>query len=138
MDTHSDAVITTLAVPLSDKQRLFDPHVVKVVTDARGYALYFSRAPVPWHRDEFAHPERPLPADTEFSRHIGLYAYRAGFLDRYISWPPAPLEKAESLEQLRVLWHGERIHVSEAHVEPGHGVDTQTDLEEAAKILSGA
>lgn len=136
MDDHRDAVMTTLAAPLDDKQRLFDPHVVKVVTDARGYALYFSRAPIPWHRDEFAHEERPLPVDTEFLRHIGLYAYRAGFLDRYIKWPPAPMEKAESLEQLRVLWHGERIHVSEALVEPGHGVDTQNDLEEAAKILS--
>ncbi len=136
MDDHRDAVMTTLAAPLDDKQRLFDPHVVKVVTDARGYALYFSRAPIPWHRDGFAHEERPLPVDTEFLRHIGLYAYRADFLDRYIKWPPAPMEKAESLEQLRVLWHGERIHVSEALVEPGHGVDTQNDLEEAAKILS--
>ncbi|MEE9358191.1 3-deoxy-manno-octulosonate cytidylyltransferase [Candidatus Vondammii sp. HM_W22] len=136
IDDHRDAVMTTLAAPLDDKQRLFDPHVVKVVTDARGYALYFSRAPIPWHRDGFAHEERPLPVDTEFLRHIGLYAYRAGFLDRYIKWPLAPMEKAESLEQLRVLWHGERIHVSEALVEPGHGVDTQNDLEEAAKILS--
>ncbi|MES9902430.1 MAG: 3-deoxy-manno-octulosonate cytidylyltransferase [Sedimenticola sp.] len=137
MDTHTDAVITTLSAPLTDKQRLFDPNVVKVVTDAEGYALYFSRAPIPWHRDEFVHQERPLPEEGGFFRHIGLYAYRAGFLEEYVNWPPAPLESAESLEQLRVLWHGKRIHVSEAHVEPGHGVDTEDDLRQAALVLVG-
>ena len=137
MATHTDAVITTLSTAITDRETLFDPHVVKVVCDAKGYALLFSRAPVPWHRDEFLHPDRPLPEVGHFQRHIGLYAYRAGFLDQYISWPPAPIEIAESLEQLRVLWHGKRIHVSEAVEAPGHGVDTGDDLKRVEKSLLG-
>lgn len=129
MDNHPDAVMTTLSADLSDAAQLFDPNVVKLVTDARGYALYFSRAPIPWNRDEFANQEQ-LPASVQgYRRHIGLYAYRAGFLDRYIQWQPAPLELVESLEQLRVLWHGERIHVSAVAEVPGQGVDTQHDLD---------
>ncbi len=128
MQTHERANITTLATPVEERDDLFDPHIVKVVTDAEGYALYFSRAPIPWHRDEFIHTDRPLPADVGFARHIGLYAYRAGYLEKYVNWPPAPLELAESLEQLRVLWHGGCIHVSQAEREPGHGIDTADDL----------
>lgn len=136
MDSHPDAVITTLSAPIGDRDVLFDPHLVKVVTDAEGYALYFSRAPIPWHREELLHPDRPLPDTTPFDRHIGLYAYRAGFLKRYVDWPHAPLEQAESLEQLRVLWHGEKIHVSTATEEPGHGVDTQADLKRVEKEMT--
>jgi len=128
MNLHSDASVTTLAAPIKSRDQLFDYHVVKVVTDAAGYALYFSRAPVPWHRDEFVSTAPQLPLDTTFLRHIGLYAYRAGFLQHYIDWPQSQLERAESLEQLRVLWHGHRIHVSEALEEPGHGVDTWDDI----------
>lgn len=135
MDTHPDAQVTTLSAPITERDMLFDPHVVKVVTDGGGYALYFSRAPIPWHRDEFLHDHRPLPGGVGFVRHIGLYAYRAGFLERYVSWQPAPIELAESLEQLRVLWHGDRIHVSEAHQTPGHGVDTREDLERVTASL---
>jgi 3-deoxy-manno-octulosonate cytidylyltransferase (CMP-KDO synthetase) len=124
-----DAVgMATLAFPITDAALLFDPHVVKVVTDAHGFALYFSRAPIPWHRDEFLGKRAHLPANVPFQRHIGLYAYRVGFLQRYVAWPPAPLELAESLEQLRVLWHGGRIHVSTAQEEPGPGVDTPDDV----------
>ncbi|WP_260291677.1 3-deoxy-manno-octulosonate cytidylyltransferase [Sedimenticola hydrogenitrophicus] len=129
MERHTDAVMTTLSADLSDGAQLFDPNVVKLVTDAKGYALYFSRAPIPWNRDEFASRERVPATLLGYRRHIGLYAYRAGFLERYIHWPPAPLELLESLEQLRVLWHGERIHVSAAGVVPGQGVDTPHDLE---------
>lgn len=125
------APMATLAVPISEVGTLFDPHVVKVVTDAAGFALYFSRAPLPWHRDEFLGERSTLPLETPFLRHVGLYAYRAGFLARYVGWEPAPLERAESLEQLRVLWHGERIHVGLASVEPGHGIDTPEDLARA-------
>lgn len=129
MDRHPDAVMTTLSANLDDGAQLFDPNVVKLVTDAKGYALYFSRAPIPWNRDAFA-DRANLPTSVQgYSRHIGLYAYRAGFLARYIQWQPAPLELVESLEQLRVLWHGERIHVSAAGVVPGQGVDTPQDLE---------
>ncbi|MCB1831002.1 MAG: 3-deoxy-manno-octulosonate cytidylyltransferase [Chromatiaceae bacterium] len=128
MNTHTAANMTTLAGKIISREQLFDPHTVKVVTDIAGYALYFSRAPLPWHRDEFLRENGSLPVDTQFLRHIGLYAYRAGFLEQYINWPQSQLERAESLEQLRVLWHGGRIHVSEALKEPGHGVDTQDDI----------
>jgi 3-deoxy-manno-octulosonate cytidylyltransferase (CMP-KDO synthetase) len=136
MEAHPAASITTLSAPITQRNILFDPHVVKVVVDAEGYALYFSRAPIPWHRDEFVDADRPLPKDTGFARHIGLYAYRAGYLAHFVSWKHAPIELAESLEQLRVLWHGGRIHVSQAIVAPGHGVDTREDLTRATKLLS--
>ncbi|MBF0255660.1 MAG: 3-deoxy-manno-octulosonate cytidylyltransferase [Gammaproteobacteria bacterium] len=135
MVIHRDAVMTTLATPLQEKAELFDPHIVKLVCDHFGYALYFSRAPIPWHRDEFALDAEELPAQTPFQRHIGLYAYRAGFLQRYLNWPASPLEQAESLEQLRVLWHGGRIHVSTTEVLPGQGVDTEADLQRVVKSL---
>lgn len=135
LDRHPDAVMTTLCSRIMDREHLFDPNVVKVVTDARGYALYFSRAPIPWHRDSFTQFDAPLPQLPVFAHHIGLYAYRAGFFSRYVQWPPAPLEQVESLEQLRVLWHGEKIHVSEALEGPGLGVDTPADLERVARLF---
>lgn len=138
MESHPAASITTLCAPISDRSTLFDPHVVKVVVDAEGFALYFSRAPIPWHRDEFIDAERPLPKDTGFHRHIGLYAYRAGYLRQYVSWEHAPIELAESLEQLRVLWHGGKIHVSRVTEEPGHGVDTQEDLIRVTRLLENS
>lgn len=134
---HSDAGLSTLACRIDDSDSLFDPHVVKVVTDRDGYALYFSRAPIPWDRDQFANDRGRLRHGTVFLRHIGLYAYRAGFLERYVSWPPAPLESVESLEQLRVLWHGERIHVSVAAAQTGPGVDTPEDVQRVARWLEG-
>lgn len=135
LSSHADAGMSTLAVRLEDAESLFDPNVVKVVTDADGYALYFSRAPIPWDRDRFAQDRGTLPQQTTFLRHIGLYAYRAGFLARYVRWPPSPLEAAESLEQLRVLGHGERIHVSLTSSRPGPGVDTPEDVERVARWL---
>ncbi len=122
--------MATVATPIETTDELFDPHVVKVVLDARGHALYFSRAPIPWDRDAFAHtPPRRLPEGCW--RHIGLYAYRAGFLARYVRWPAAPMERSESLEQLRVLHHGEPILVVPACEAPGPGIDTPADLERA-------
>jgi len=100
---------------------------VKVVMDAQGYALYFSRATIPWDRDRFAQSRETI-GDT-LLRHIGIYGYRAGFIRRYVSWSPSPLEQIEMLEQLRVLWYGEKIHVAVAEVVPGTGVDTPEDLE---------
>jgi 3-deoxy-manno-octulosonate cytidylyltransferase (CMP-KDO synthetase) len=129
--------MSTLASPIRDRATLFDPHAVKVVTDAQGYALYFSRAPIPWHRDEFLGNGTELPTSVGFLRHIGLYAYRAGFLKRYLTWAPSPIELAESLEQLRVLWHGERIHVAIAETAPGPGVDTASDWSTAERHLAG-
>ncbi|MFD2111472.1 3-deoxy-manno-octulosonate cytidylyltransferase [Thiorhodococcus fuscus] len=130
--------MATLAYPIRDGAELFDPHLVKVVTNVAGFALYFSRAPIPWHRDEFLGKHAALPSSVGFLRHIGLYAYRAAFLKRYVHLDPSPLELAESLEQLRVLWHGERIHVGLAVEEPGPGVDTSDDLARVAAYLANA
>ena len=132
---HPGIGVSTLAYPIAEAQTLFDPHVVKVVVDAQGLALYFSRAPIPWHRDAFQGGRAKLPRGVKFLRHIGLYAYRAGFLARYISWPPAALEITESLEQLRILWHGEDIHVGIAAVPPGQGVDTAEDLQRVSELM---
>jgi 3-deoxy-manno-octulosonate cytidylyltransferase (CMP-KDO synthetase) len=132
---HPAVGVATLAYPIADAETLFDPHVVKVVIDAQGLALYFSRAPIPWHRDAFQGGRAKLPHGVRFLRHIGVYAYRAGFLTRYISWPPAALEVTESLEQLRILWHGEGIHVGVAAQEPGPGVDTAEDLKRVADLI---
>ena len=119
--------MATLAVPTHDAEEAFNPNAVKVVMDAQGYALYFSRATIPWDRDRFAQSRETI-GDT-LLRHIGIYGYRAGFIRRYVSWSPSPLEQIEMLEQLRVLWYGEKIHVAVAEVVPGTGVDTPEDLE---------
>ena len=123
----SAAPVATLATPVDEPAQLFDPNVVKVVRDAHGLALYFSRAPIPWWRDGRAAGSITLPSPAPL-RHIGLYAYRAGFLRRFPQLEPAPLERIESLEQLRVLWHGERIAVHVSAQAPGPGVDTPEDL----------
>jgi 3-deoxy-manno-octulosonate cytidylyltransferase (CMP-KDO synthetase) len=100
-----------------------------VVTAQNGRAMYFSRAPIPWHRDGFSLSREELPADFNLQRHIGIYAYRVGFLRRYGSLLPSPLERWESLEQLRALWHGDAITVVETDSAPPPGVDTPEDLE---------
>lgn len=138
LEAHPHAGMATLAYPIADRRTLFDPHLVKVVTDRTGCALYFSRAPIPWNREGFRGPGEGLPEGCPYLRHIGLYAYRVGFLRRFVTWEPAPLELAESLEQLRVLWHGGRIQVAIAVVPPGPGVDTPGDLERVAALLDGA
>ena len=109
-----------------------NPNVVKLVMDAQQRALYFSRAPIPWWRDA---PEPGLPVAGAVLRHVGLYAYRAGFLRRFPQLPPSPLEQLESLEQLRVLWHGERIAVHVTAERPGPGVDTPEDLQRVRELL---
>lgn len=123
-----DVPMATLAHPISDSVDVFNPNVVKVVLDAAGHALMFSRAPLPWHRDAFANDSRQLPAGYQALRHIGMYAYRQDFLQRYPQLPVAPLEQAEALEQLRVLWHGYRIAVHVTNDAPLGGVDTPEDL----------
>ena len=122
----STSGMATLAVPIHYAEEAFNPNAVKVVMDAEGYALYFSRATIPWDRDRFA-KSREAVGDS-LLRHIGIYGYRAGFIRRYVSWAPSPLEQIEMLEQLRVLWYGEKIHVAVAEVVPGTGVDTPEDL----------
>ncbi len=135
LDNYNQASIATLCEKIKCASELFDPHIVKVVMDHEGYALYFSRAPIPWDRDAFSISTETLPKHSEHFRHIGLYAYKAGFLEEYVNCPPCDLEKMESLEQLRALWLGKRIHVDEAREHPGHGVDTEADLERLREIF---
>ena len=137
--THPECAIATAAHTLADAADFFNPNVVKVVTDARGRALLFSRAPIPWSRDAFAQGRDHLPADLPALRHIGLYAYRAGFLRRFPRLAPAPIESHESLEQLRALWHGHGIAVLKLAAPLPPGVDTPSDLEHVrALIATGA
>ena len=125
-------VMSTVAHALEDAAEFANPNVVKLVTDAQGLALYFSRAPIPFWRDGGGAPQ----AGTAL-RHVGLYAYHAGFLRRFPSLALSPLEQIESLEQLRVLWHGERIAVHISAERPGPGVDTPEDLERVRALLRG-
>ncbi len=123
-----DCVMATVAHAIDDLAEFSNPNVVKVVLDAAGRALYFSRAPIAWWRDGFARGITQLPTAPAPLRHVGLYAYRAGFLRRFPQLAVAPVELQESLEQLRVLWHGERIAVHVSTERPGPGVDTPEDL----------
>lgn len=125
----AEAAIATASHPIHDPAEFFNPNAVKVVTDIRGRALYFSRAPIPWARDAFAASRETLPSGLLPQRHIGLYAYRTGFLQRYQALAPAPCEQWESLEQLRALWHGFPIRVMSCRDAPAAGVDTPEDLE---------
>jgi 3-deoxy-manno-octulosonate cytidylyltransferase (CMP-KDO synthetase) len=122
--------MATLAARIESADALFDPNVVKLVRAANGDALYFSRAPIPWHRDAFARDRLALPA-ADWLRHIGIYAYRAGFLRRFAAMPQGRLERIESLEQLRALEAGVRIAVAITPVAFPPGVDTEADLERA-------
>jgi 3-deoxy-manno-octulosonate cytidylyltransferase (CMP-KDO synthetase) len=128
---NDDAPMATLAAHITDADELFDPNVVKLVRSANGRALYFSRAPLPWARDAFALNRQTLPDDLPFLRHIGIYAYRAGFLTRYAGLARMPLEQAESLEQLRVLEHGYPITVQLTPEPFPPGIDTAQDLQRA-------
>lgn len=129
LKAHADAAIATACRPIDQADEAFNPNVVKVVLDHAGYALYFSRATIPWARDAFAAERRVVPAGLPLYRHYGLYAYRVDFLKRFPSLPPAPPERFEALEQLRALWHGYRIVVSITRGAPAPGVDTQEDLD---------
>ncbi|HEY8554285.1 MAG TPA: 3-deoxy-manno-octulosonate cytidylyltransferase [Burkholderiales bacterium] len=126
-----EAVMATACHPIHDRESFENPNVVKVVTDASGYALYFSRAPIPWPRAQSG------GAPVQALRHIGIYAYRAGFVARYCGWAGSPLEEIEQLEQLRVLWHGGRIAVCIADEAPEAGVDTPEDLERVRRYFEG-
>ncbi|HEX5391603.1 MAG TPA: 3-deoxy-manno-octulosonate cytidylyltransferase [Burkholderiaceae bacterium] len=135
----ADCVMSTAAHALHSAADFANPNVVKVVLDRLGTALYFSRAPLPWWRDGMANAWNdgvgtlPSPAPL---RHVGIYGYRAGFLRQFPRLEPAPIEQLESLEQLRVLWHGHRIAVHVSDAAPGPGVDTPQDLERVRQLLS--
>jgi 3-deoxy-manno-octulosonate cytidylyltransferase (CMP-KDO synthetase) len=132
----AEAVIATAAHALGDVAEVFNPNVVKVVCDARQRALYFSRAPIPWARDAWAERRDAIPAGLPLLRHVGLYAYRVGFLRRYAALAPSPLEQWEALEQLRALWHGYRIRVLELDAAPPAGVDTAEDLARVRAVFA--
>ncbi|MCG9625662.1 3-deoxy-manno-octulosonate cytidylyltransferase [Vibrio mediterranei] len=131
----STAPMATLGVTIENESEVFNPNAVKVVTDEQGYALYFSRATIPWDRDAYA-SEPKKHATSPLLRHIGIYAYRAGFIKTYVEWEPSALERIECLEQLRVLWYGEKIHVAPAQEAPPAGVDTPEDLEHVRAIVA--
>jgi 3-deoxy-manno-octulosonate cytidylyltransferase (CMP-KDO synthetase) len=129
---HDHADIATLCESLEEKEDVFNPHFVKVVKDKNDKALYFSRATIPWHRDTFA---KDTFSSDGFYLHIGLYAYRAGFVKRFVQWPPAPIEKLEALEQLRALWNGASIYVAQTELSCGIGINTPEDLEKAKHLV---
>jgi 3-deoxy-manno-octulosonate cytidylyltransferase (CMP-KDO synthetase) len=133
---HADAAIATACHPIEDPEEAFNPNVVKVVLDHAGYALYFSRATIPWARDAFAANRAKLPRGLPLYRHYGLYAYRVGFLRHYPSLSAAQIERFEALEQLRALWHGYRIAVLVAKGTPAPGVDTQEDLDRVRALYA--
>lgn len=137
----TDCVMSTAAHPMLELAEFHNPNMVKVVLDRASRALYFSRSPMPWWRDGTLAAGSALPAMPQQPRplrHIGLYGYRVGFLKRFPLLEPAPLETCESLEQLRVLWHGERIAVHVTDTPPGPGVDTPADLERVRQLWASA
>lgn len=127
--------MATLAVKIQHREELLNPNAVKVIADQQGMAIYFSRSVIPFPRDQFATLDDPFVQQQNYLRHIGIYAYRAGFIKRYVAWQATALEQLESLEQLRALWYGEKIHLELAKQAPQAGVDTPEDLERVRKIL---
>ncbi|HEX8013495.1 MAG TPA: 3-deoxy-manno-octulosonate cytidylyltransferase [Casimicrobiaceae bacterium] len=136
LQAHADASIATACHLIEDVQEAFNPNVVKVVLDHAGYALYFSRATIPWARDAFAVKRDKLPPGLPLYRHYGLYAYRVAFLRRYPALAAAQIERFEALEQLRALWHGYRIAVRVTKGAPAPGVDTQEDLDRVRALYA--
>lgn len=151
LQQHSDVAIATLYEPIDNIHDIFDPNVVKVVCDKNGYALYFSRASIPWHREDFKKINTSTTTNEDFTknhelfpnkacfnhlyRHIGIYAYRKNFLQDYKNLSMSPLEQLESLEQLRALWHGYKIHVAQSISNGTIGIDTLDDLKKAREML---
>lgn len=129
------AGIATLAAKIGNAEEIFNPNAVKVVLDKNGYALYFSRAPIPWERDAFTRSGGMPTGKWPYLRHIGMYAYTVGFLNRYCTWDASLLESVESLEQLRILWQGEAVRVKVVDKTPAPGVDTQEDLLRVGRLL---
>ncbi|WP_455210350.1 3-deoxy-manno-octulosonate cytidylyltransferase [Kaarinaea lacus] len=140
---YAEAKMSTLCARIYDDADLFNPNIVKVVRDNLGYALYFSRSPIPWDRSrfpsqmsQFAFHNLAVCEHNAYYKHIGLYAYTAGFILQYINYPLSTLEQLESLEQLRALQNGHRIYVGEAQQDCGIGVDTEEDLHKVRQVLT--
>ena len=137
LDSTSGANMATLCEPIATAEALFDPDVVKVVRDAADWALYFSRAPIPWHRQDFSAERQSLPRDQTYYRHLGIYAYRVSYLLDFVGNDATSIERTESLEQLRALYHGGRIVVSTARGKSGPAVDTAKDLKRVRELVVG-
>jgi 3-deoxy-manno-octulosonate cytidylyltransferase (CMP-KDO synthetase) len=135
LDIYPEAAVASLWTAITRVDEVLNPHVVKVVMNAQGYALYFSRAPIPWDRAAFPPKDGYAVSVGAFRRHLGLYAYRAGFLRVFKDLPGCPLEDLEALEQLRVLWAGEKIHMTQAREHCPAGVDTEEDLARVEQVL---
>jgi len=135
IESHPEAAVATLSEPIESEDDFRNPNIVKVVIDQNGLALYFSRAPIPWPRDHFQQGKPGLPNGLIPQRHLGIYAYRVNQLNSFVTWPPAPLEKLECLEQLRFLHHGSRIHVQQACEPVPGGVDTPEDLQQVVELI---
>lgn len=137
LEQRPEASMSTAAHAIASSEEFRNPNVVKVVMDAAGLALYFSRAPIPWWRDGAARAADALPEPLPL-RHIGIYGYRAGFLRRFPKLAQSPMETIEALEQLRAMWHGHRIAVHVTPFAPGPGIDTPQDLERVRRLFSSA
>lgn len=135
LGNQNKAGIATLAAAIVDEDEVFNPNSVKVVLNKEGYALYFSRAPIPWSRESFTSSGGKLSQAMPYLRHIGMYAYTVRFLKEYCSWEPSVLETVESLEQLRILWYGQSVLVKTVEKTPEAGVDTQADLERVERAM---
>lgn len=134
---YENSRVATLFEPVKTIEELFNPNHVKVVMNKRGYALYFSRAPIAWDREHFTIPPKAnQKLVTEHFRHVGIYAFHVGFLQEYMEWESSPLEEMENLEQLRVLWNGGRVHLSQAKEAVPIDVNTEADLEIVRKLIS--
>lgn len=136
LEANPEASVATLSTPITDPDTLQNPNVVKVVSSDSGRALYFSRAPIAWHRDSNNHQDANKLDTFPYQRHIGIYAYRAGFLRAYANWTPCALEQTESLEQLRALYNDHIIQVAEACEQVPEGIDTADDLAAIRNLLA--
>jgi 3-deoxy-manno-octulosonate cytidylyltransferase (CMP-KDO synthetase) len=136
LSVNPNAGISTLVERISDIDDVFNPNTVKAVMDNNGRALYFSRAPMPWARDDFSAESKSLPANVNYYRHIGIYAYRVEFLHQFVQWPPGLLEKTEKLEQLRAMENGVEIHIEETVEAIPAGIDTQADLDKVRALFA--
>lgn len=133
LEKYDNVKISSICERITHAADLFNPAVVKVVLNWRNYAVYFSRAAIPWDLEQFKNPEKAAPSDQHY-KHVGLYAYRVSFLREYIEWPPSPLERMESLEQLRILWNGSRMHMVITKDRMPPEVNTPEDLEKAREF----
>ena len=135
LEANIQAGVATLCEPVNTVEDFCNASVVKLVADAEGLARYFGRAPIPWPRDQFADNGNAMPKPNIARRHIGIYAYRVAELTRFVGWPVAPTEQAESLEQLRFIWNSVAIHVADALESVPPGVDTEEDLQKVSKLI---